>query len=237
MVVDGIAIAPVEPPPTPSPAIGPDETNIEADSKGEVRPTKPDSRIRVPARPRYQGITVNQPWIICGNVNHLGIRRLNGNRRVLVLYSLLRSGLQIARCLRPLTHHLHGVHHVLLLIVVRVAKRGSPRKVLVHISQDRRECRERLDAGVPRLWVYRLTQRVAFHVGIRLQPSIRLDHLLGEGRRRQDLGHQRVRIQRDRRDQLLQLVGSLLSVGRNLRGLRILLREQRLRAHRKQKSR
>jgi hypothetical protein len=36
---------------------------------------------------------------------------------------------------------------------------------------------------------------------MRLYPSVGLDHLLGECGRRQDLRHQRIRIQRNRRDQ------------------------------------
>jgi hypothetical protein len=51
--------------------------------------------------------------------------------------------------------------------------------------------------------------------------------LLGKRGRRQDLRHQGIRIQRDRRHQLLNLLGSLLRVGRRLRrlrrGLRVLL--------------
>src|ERR1035438_5804041 len=65
---------------------------------------------------------------------------------------------------------------------------------------------------------------------MRLHPSVGLDDLLGKGRRRQNLRHQRIRIQRNRRDQLLQLVGSLLGVGRRLRALLVLWRRPGLRA-------
>jgi hypothetical protein len=36
-------------------------------------------------------------------------------------YGLLRRGLKIAGFLRPLAHHLYGIHHILLLVVVGVA--------------------------------------------------------------------------------------------------------------------
>jgi hypothetical protein len=39
----------------------------------------------------------------------------------LIGYVLLRRGLQIAGLLRTLAHHLHGIHHVLLLVVVGVS--------------------------------------------------------------------------------------------------------------------
>ena len=55
---------------------------------------------------------------------------------------------------------------------------------------------------------------------MRLHPSVGLDDLLGKRGCRQNLRHQRIRIQRDRRDQPLQLFGSLLRVGRRRRGLR-----------------
>ena len=128
--------------------------------------------------------------------------------------------LRLPACLRPLAHHLYGIHHILLLVVVGVAQRGRPGEVLVHISQDGWKCSERLDARVPGLLVHSLTQSVALQIRMRLHPSVGLDDLLGKRGRRQDLRHKRIRIQRNRRYQLLQLLGSLLRVGRRLRGLR-----------------
>jgi hypothetical protein len=58
--------------------------------------------------------------------------------------------------------------------------------------------------------VYSLAQSIALQIRMRLHPPVGLDHLLGKRGRRQDLRHQRIRIQRNRRDQLLQLLGSLL---------------------------
>jgi hypothetical protein len=36
-------------------------------------------------------------------------------------YDLLRRGLKITGFFRPLAHHLDGIHHILLLVVVGVA--------------------------------------------------------------------------------------------------------------------
>ena len=49
-----------------------------------------------------------------------------------------------------------------------------------------------------------------------LHPSVGLDDLFGKCGRRQDLRHQRIRIHRNRRNQLLQLFGSRLVVRRRL---------------------
>jgi hypothetical protein len=36
-------------------------------------------------------------------------------------YRLLWRGLEIAGLLRALAHHLHGIHHILLLVVIGIA--------------------------------------------------------------------------------------------------------------------
>ena len=144
-----------------------------------------------------------------------------------------------------MAHHLYRIHHVRLLVVVGVAQRRRPGEVLVHISKNGWKCSECLNARVPGLLVHRLTQSVALQIRMLLHPSVGLDDLLGKGGRRQDLRHQRIRIERDRRYQALQLLGSLLRVWRRLllrswrilgRGLRILCSQQVLRARREQQS-
>ena len=68
--------------------------------------------------------------------------------------------------------------------------------------------------------VYSFAQRIAFQIGICLHPSVGLYDLLGKRGRCQDLRDQRIRVERNRRDQALQLLGSLLRVGGRLRALR-----------------
>src|SRR5450759_1834485 len=114
---------PVESPMTPAPSKTAEPTDPETVSKRKIRATKPNSGIRIPPRPRYDWIPVNQPRIIRRDVNHIRAGGLNGNRRALRGYGLLRRGLKIAGLFSPLAHHLHGIHHILLLIVVSVAKR------------------------------------------------------------------------------------------------------------------
>jgi len=58
---------------------------------------------------------------------------------------------------------------------------------------------------------------------MRLHPLVGLEDLLGKRRRSKDLRHKRIWIQRNRRYQPLQLLGSLLNVLLTLRGLRRVL--------------
>src|SRR6266403_1361072 len=216
-------VMPVRSPMTPAPPVSSVEADSEADSVRRVQPAIPDSGILVPSRPLLDGTPVNQPWIIFGDVNDFGVRRLDDDGRVLGRYGLLLRSLKIACFLRPLAQRLYGIHHALFLVVVSVAERRSPGQVFVHVAQDGCECSERLDARVPRLLVHRLSQGVALQVRMGLHPLVCLDDMLGKRRRRQDLGDKRIWIQRNRRYQLLQLLGSLLNVLLTLRGLRRVL--------------
>ncbi len=105
-------------------------------------------------------------------------------------------------------HFLNGLHQVGLLVVVGVAEFGSPRKIFIKVAQHGGKLRQGLHAGIPILFVDRVSQVLAFEVGIFLQEPLRLDNLRRIGRRRKNLGQQSVGIQRNRSDQLLQLFGT-----------------------------
>ena len=101
---------------------------------------------------------------------------------------------------------LSGCHHVLLLRKESVAELLCPVELLAHHRQNLRERRQRLDRRIPGLLLQRVLERLTFQVGIRLHPSLG-DHDLERVRRRhQHLGQQGVRIQRDRCDQLVELL-------------------------------
>ncbi len=107
------------------------------------------------------------------------------------------------------------------MILVGIAQRRRPRQVLVHICQNRRNLRERFYAGIPGLFVYFLGKRISFQAGMRLHPSLRFDNLGWIGRGCEDLRDQRVRVQRNRRDELVQflrLLGSRRGVRRRYSG-------------------
>src|SRR5271165_1017870 len=121
VVIVYVSVVPIASPMIPAPSPTSEPTDSKADSEPEGGAVIPDSGIRVPTRPRHDGISINHPRIVRGDVNHLGVSRLNDDCRVLRGYGLLRRGLEIAGFLRPLAHHLYGIHHILSLVVVSVA--------------------------------------------------------------------------------------------------------------------
>src|SRR5271155_791257 len=151
VVINCVTVVPIKSPIAPAPSITSEEADSKTDSERKVGATKPDSGIWVPARPGDDGISVNQPGIVCGDINHIGAGRLNLDGRAFVLHCLLWRALEVSGSLRFLAHELYRIHHILLLVVVGVAERRCPGEVLVHIPKDRRKCSKRLDARVPRL--------------------------------------------------------------------------------------
>src|ERR1700729_519473 len=111
VVGDDGSVMPEASPMMPAPSVTPEPTDSETGSEREVRAAKPDSGIRVPPRPPHDGISVNHPRIISGNVNVVGAGRLNDDRRVLRGYGLLRRGFKITGFLCSPAHHLHRIHH------------------------------------------------------------------------------------------------------------------------------
>ena len=95
-----VTATPIESPVIPAPSKASEEADSKPHPERQVRAAKPNSGIRVPSRPRHDGISVSHPRIIRGDVNDLGVGRLNDDRRALVGYDLLRRGLKIASALR-----------------------------------------------------------------------------------------------------------------------------------------
>src|ERR1700723_2088510 len=113
-------VMPVKSPMAPAPSKATEEANSKTNSEREVRASIPNSGIRIPARPGHNWTAVHQPRIIGGDINDIGLRRLNDYRRALRSHGLLRGALQIAGGFRFLAHYLNRVHHFLLLVVVGV---------------------------------------------------------------------------------------------------------------------
>src|SRR5271165_3593152 len=122
MVIYGVVVMPIESPMPPAPSKAAVPSDSEADTKRQIRPAIPDAGVRIPARPRHDRTSVDQPWIVRGDVDDFGTRWFNGDRRTLRRYGLLRRALQIAGRFRFLPHDLHGIHDVLFLVVVGVAE-------------------------------------------------------------------------------------------------------------------
>jgi hypothetical protein len=163
VVEENVMPPPIESPVRPAPPITSEEANSEAGSEGEIRPpAKPNSRIWIPPRPGCERASVDHPRIVGGNVDDIGRGGLNDDCGILRVDCLLRSGFKVASLFCPLAHHLDGIHHILLLVVIGVPERGGPREILVHVAKNGRKCGERLNAGVPRLLVHSFTQIIAF---------------------------------------------------------------------------
>jgi hypothetical protein len=103
---------------------------------------------------------------------------------------LLGRVLECASFHRPIPKPLDGVHDVVRLVVVRHAQLRRPRQAVIHCFEHITELRERSDAGIPWLRVYRLGELIALEVGILLKPIRGFDDLIRKGRSDKDARHQ-----------------------------------------------
>ena len=219
VIIDRVMVVPIISPVIPAPAKTAVPADAEANSEGEVWAAKPDAGIGVPTGPGDDGSAIDYPGIVGGHVNHVRLSRLNDDSRALGGDGLLGCVLEIAGAAGLLAHYLYGIRHILFLVVIGVTERGGPRDVFVHIAEDRGKCSEGLDAGIPVLLIHGLAESVALQIRMSLHPAVGFHDLFGEGGSGQDLGDQGVRVEGDRCDQLLQLLGRLLRVLRSLGGL------------------
>src|ERR1700674_4801697 len=132
----------------PAPAKSSEKPAPEADSKSNPRPGQKDPGLGIPAGICNDRLTVYEPGIVCGHVDHFGIGWFNDDGVALSRYLLLFIAIQVACLVSLLTQCLDGVRHILLLVGICVAERRSPRKVLVHVLEDRRKLRQSLNARV-----------------------------------------------------------------------------------------
>jgi hypothetical protein len=114
------------------------------------------------------------------------------------------------------------LQQVLRLVVVGVAQIRGPAHVAVHFRQHLGERCQRLHARVPVLGVGASCNLFGRRIALCLPPPVSIRHLPRVCRCGQHLGHEGVRIKRDRRHQLLQLRGTK-RLGLNLRRCNTLL--------------
>ncbi len=174
--------------------------------------------------------------VVAGDVDHLRIGRLDddGLRRRRLLHNrgttagrglsgsrrrrfngdgLLLIRLQVAGGLGLATQALDGVHHRIRLGQEGIADPLYPDRVLSQRRQYQREGNQRLDAGVPWLICHLLYGVVATDFGVRLRPCCRVGHIARIGGRHQHLRQQRVGIQREGREHLVQLLRGEYGLG------------------------
>ena len=122
VVVDHAMAVPVASPVMPAPTKSSEEAHPEANSKSNPRPGQEDPRHGIPAWIGHHRVAIDEPGIIGGHVDHLGIGRLDDDGVALRCYLLLFIAIQVAGLVSLLTHRLHGICHVLLLVGIGVAK-------------------------------------------------------------------------------------------------------------------
>ncbi len=114
------AVVPIKTPPMPTPSESEKGSNAITDTEGKIRTAYTPPRIK--SGPEANRIAVDKLRVVLGNVNHIGICRLNFDVRPLIRYGLLGSSLQIPGIFRFLAHELNGLHYIRLLVVVGVAQ-------------------------------------------------------------------------------------------------------------------
>ncbi len=203
------AVPPAVPAPA-SPATPTREVAAHVNPRAEREP-EPESR-RVPqvvvARPIRGSPDVGRT--IDGNIDHLRIGRHDLDCSLVILdvlgYHLLGSRPQtsIRPCLRA--HPLHRAHHIGLLSEERVPKVGRPADIVGQQVERIRKRDQRLDARVPILLAGGFHARRSLKLAVLAHPLMCLNDLQRIRAGGQHLAEQRVRVQRDRRDQVIQLV-------------------------------
>ena len=185
-----------------------------------------DSGIGLVDRRRVVGRDIDGRRIgrLDGDVARLGLRRrrpLNRARfrrraRLHPLDRLLVSRLKRSSRFRLGAKLLDDFGDVLGLVHFGVAEVRRPVEVGAHRLDDVRKARERLHRGIPILVVDAGIIVLGDQRLVLVEPALRLDDLHRIGARRQHLREQGVGIERDRGQQLLELVAAEALSGRRL---------------------
>jgi len=145
------------------------------------------------------------PRIVIGNVNHSRINRNDADHAGIYHHALLRSVNQGLRLLCLQAHGLHSVHHVSGLVVIGVAELRRPGGVFREIVEGGRKGRETFDSRVPIHGVRPGGALIGRQIHVLVEPGIGRGDLVRIRSRRQYLSDQRVRIEGNRGDELIQL--------------------------------
>ena len=165
-------------------------------------------------------VAVNDGWIVIGHVNRVRHGWFDDDDLLALLLSyrnlllLGRGQLVVGLGSRPQT--LHRIHDIRLLRENGIAQLLRPVELFAHHRQHARCSNQGLHAFVPALLVDGRLQWIPLEGFVPGRPSIRLHDLKRIGRCHQNLGEQRIRIERDRSHQRIELFGlqQLLRLGR-----------------------
>jgi hypothetical protein len=103
------------------------------------------------------------------------------------------------------TQALHCVHHIRLLCQECVSQVRRPLNISGHTLYNVWKLYQCLYAWVPRLLCHCVRQRFAFQILIVIHPLLKLNYFQWIGRSGERLRQQWIGVQRDRRDQRVQL--------------------------------
>jgi len=151
---------------------------------------------------------VHHRGVVRRHVHDLRVGLLDNDDLGILLdhHLLFLRRLQVARLQRLRPERLHGGKNVLLLGEEGVPQFLRPVQLVAHHLEDLGKVHEGFDARVPLLLLEGRGQAVSLEFLVRLHPIVGLRHLQGIRGGHQDLGQQGVRVQRDRGDQLVQLL-------------------------------
>ncbi len=142
---------------------------------------------------------VHDGRVVGWNIDHAWLRGFDANDLALLHDRLLIRVDQVTLGLRHSAELLHGGHHVLGLPYVRLPECNRPLLTLGHQVQHRRVVRHGADADVPRL-VIQSIGAVTPHVGRGG------GNLFGIGRGNEHLREDGIRIERNGREEVLELL-------------------------------
>ena len=157
-----------------------------------------------------EGAEIDHRRIVHRHVNHARLRGLNANDLALHDHPLLLRGHQVAVRVGHTPQALDAIHHVLWLLRIGLPQRDRPILTLGHQVENGGIVRDGLDRDLPRLLV-------ESHGAV--GPHIRGGrcNLIGIRRRDEHLREDRIRIERNRREQVLEFLGGPRVVRRGRR--------------------
>jgi hypothetical protein len=200
------------PAPTPTPAPSTPSPRIAV----VVQPrTQRNSRPKAQHRrrnhvPRARPTRPHLSRLILRNENHLRIRRLHYNylhtSLLLHRHRLVLIAIQRAPRKRVLPQRLNRRHHRLLVIPKYLSKRSIVIHIRRHHLNDGRKVHQRNKRRIEPMLLRRIRQRLSLQIAVLMHPVFYIENLLRVRRSRAYLRHQRIRKQRKRSHQLLQLI-------------------------------
>ena len=149
---------------------------------------------------------VDDRRVVVRQVDGFRIRKADDETRVLEIDPVLIGRRQTARGIRFASQVLHRIHDLRFLVEESIAEVFGPIEFLVHHVEDLRKRDQRFDARVPFGLLCRAHCAVAVQPRIAPRPTRRLDDFSRISRGHQDLRQQRIGIQRDRRQHLVELL-------------------------------